>query len=134
MRRDAGVQLMFCNTYHLLVHPGPDVVSGAGGLHSWMQHEGPLITDSGGFQVFSLAEPNEDDAAGPEMKRKNKSRVANREGGAGGSSSLLSVSERGARFRSYHDGKEIELTPESSVEAQKALGADVIIPLVCDCH
>jgi queuine tRNA-ribosyltransferase len=68
------------------------------------------------------------------MKRKNKSRVANREGGAGGSSSLLSVSERGARFRSYHDGKEIELTPESSVEAQKALGADVIIPLVCDCH
>jgi hypothetical protein len=132
--RDAGVQLMFCNTYHLLVHPGPDVVSGAGGLHSWMQHEGPLITDSGGFQVFSLAEPNEDDAAGPEMKRKNKSRVANREGGAGGSSSLLSVSERGARFRSYHDGKEIELTPESSVEAQKALGADVIIPLVCDCH
>lgn len=127
--RDAGVQLMFCNTYHLLVHPGPDVVSGAGGLHSWMQHEGPLITDSGGFQVFSLAEPNEDDAAGPEMKRKNKSRVANREGGAGGSSSLLSVSERGARFRSYHDGKEIELTPESSVEAQKALGADIIIPL-----
>ena len=106
--RDAGVQLMFCNTYHLLVHPCSDVVSGAGGLHSWMQHEGPLITDSGGFQVFSLAEPNEDDAAGPEMKRKNKSRVANREGGAGGSSSLLSVSERGARFRSYHDGKEIE--------------------------
>jgi len=122
--RDAGVQLMFCNTYHLLVHPGPDVVGGAGGLHTWMDHKGPLITDSGGFQVFSLSEPSADD--GPEMKCKNKSRVAGREDGA---ASLLHISERGAMFRSYHDGRAIELTPESSVIAQKALGADIIIPL-----
>jgi hypothetical protein len=52
--KEAGVQLTFCNTYHLLVHPGSDVVRRAGGLHSFMHHEGPLITDSGGFQVLSL--------------------------------------------------------------------------------
>jgi len=117
------VQLMFCNTYHLLVHPGPDVVGGAGGLHTWMDHAGPLITDSGGFQVFSLSEPTADD--GPEMKCKNKARVGREEGAA----SLLHISEQGATFRSYHDGRSIELTPESSVKAQKALGADIIIPL-----
>ena len=120
---EAGVQLMFCNTYHLLVHPGTEVVGGAGGLHKWMNHAGPLITDSGGFQVFSLSEPSADD--GPEMKCKNKSRVARDDNAA----SLLRVSEHGAMFRSYHNGRVIELTPESSVEAQKALGADIIIPL-----
>jgi len=114
---------MICNTYHLLVHPGTEVVAGAGGLHKWMGHEGALITDSGGFQVFSLSEPTSDD--GPEMKCKNKTRTAREGGGA----SLLSVSEHGAYFRSYHDGRTIELTPESSVAAQKALGADIIIPL-----
>ena len=50
-----NIQLLFCNTYHLLLHPGPEVVQKAGGLHTFMQRSGPLITDSGGFQVFSLA-------------------------------------------------------------------------------
>ena len=112
----------FPSAYHLLVHPGPDVVRQGGGLHQWMGHQGALITDSGGFQVFSLAEPSSDD--GPEMKCKSKSRTGREDG----SSSLLSVTERGAVFRSYH-GKTIELTPESSVQAQKALAADIIIPL-----
>jgi len=49
--REAGTQLMFCNTYHLLVHPGPEVIRKAGGLHSFMNHQGAVITDSGGFQV-----------------------------------------------------------------------------------
>ena len=127
---EAGTQLMFCNTYHLLVHPGVDVVRGAGGLHAWMGHSGPLITDSGGFQVFSLGEPSEED--GPEMKCRNKSRQAHRQqqdGPGGSSGALLHVSEAGACFRSYHDGTQIELTPESSVGAQKGLGADIIIPL-----
>ena len=124
--RDADVRLMFCNTYHLLVHPGPKIVADAGGLHKWMGHEGCLITDSGGFQVFSLSEPNPDED-GPEMKCKNKTRNGSKEGHSG--ASLLSVSEHGAYFRSYHDGRTIELTPESSVAAQKQLGADIIIPL-----
>jgi len=125
--KEAGVQLTFCNTYHLLVHPGTDVIGNAGGLHTWMGHEGPLITDSGGFQVFSLAEPDKDD--GPEMKCRNKTRKGAAAEKAGGGPSLVKVSEQGARFRSYHDGTSIELSPESSVTAQKALGADIIIPL-----
>ena len=88
--REAGVQLMFCNTYHLLVHPGPEVVRGAGGRHSWMGHEGALITDSGGFQVFSLAHADAED--GPELKRRSATRGRN-EG------TLLRVNERGHRLR-----------------------------------
>jgi len=48
-------QLMFCNTYHLLLHPGPEVIKAAGGLHKFINRNQPIITDSGGFQVFSLA-------------------------------------------------------------------------------
>ncbi len=50
-----GLQLMFCNTYHLLLQPGPDIIRKAGGLHRFINRTKPLITDSGGFQVFSLA-------------------------------------------------------------------------------
>src|SRR5271154_3900617 len=52
---DIGLQLMFCNTYHLLLQPGQEVVKKAGGLHSFIHRQLPIITDSGGFQVFSLA-------------------------------------------------------------------------------
>jgi queuine tRNA-ribosyltransferase len=117
--RAAGTQLMFCNTYHLLVHPGPDVIRQAGGLHSFAGHEGPIITDSGGFQVFSLGEATQDD--GPEMKRRKVKE--------GNPASLAATGERGALFRSYLDGQPIELTPESSVAAQKDFGSDIIIPL-----
>ena len=114
-----GTQLMFANTYHLLVHPGPEIVEAAGGLHKFMGRSQPMITDSGGFQVFSLAQATADD--GPELKQ--------RHGAKDDMGSVLAVSERGVTFRSYHDGSAIELTPESSVRAQKALGADIIIPL-----
>lgn len=117
----AGVQLMFANTYHLLVHPGPDVVAEAGGLHRFMRREGPLITDSGGFQVFSLARTGADD--GPELKRRSETRSGRNDG------LLLRTGEKGVAFRSYFDSSTIQLTPESSVAAQKALGADIIIPL-----
>jgi queuine tRNA-ribosyltransferase len=50
-----GAQLMLCNTYHLHLHPGEDVIAGAGGLHSFMGWEKPILTDSGGYQVFSLS-------------------------------------------------------------------------------
>jgi queuine tRNA-ribosyltransferase len=72
---DAGVQLMFCNTYHLIVHPGPDVVAEAGGLHAYMGRTRPIITDSGGFQVFSLAASEAAD--GPELKRRSATRGRN---------------------------------------------------------
>src|SRR3989338_5236462 len=53
--QEIGLQLMFCNTYHLMLQPGTDIVRQAGGLHRFMNRSMPIITDSGGFQVFSLA-------------------------------------------------------------------------------
>lgn len=111
------LQLVFCNTYHLLLHPGPDVVQRAGGLHKFMNRQAPIITDSGGFQVFSLAH-------GSVEEELNMKRRRNR-----GESLLLKVSEEGATFRSYRDGRHVLLTPESSVQAQKAYQSDIIIPL-----
>lgn len=111
-----NIDLMFCNTYHLLLHPGPEVVKNAGGLHTFIQRTRPIITDSGGFQVFSLA------YGGVHAELKSKG-TKKQEG------SVLKITEEGVLFRSYRDGEKILLTPESSVQAQKALGADIIIPL-----
>lgn len=110
-----GVQLMFCNTYHLMLHPGADVVKNAGGLHTFMNRKNPIITDSGGFQVFSLAYGTVKD----ELKSKGKQQQNN---------SVLKINEDGVLFRSYRNGAPVLLTPETSVQAQKALGADIIIP------
>lgn len=109
-------ELMFCNTYHLLLHPGPEVVAAAGGLHKFINRKQPIITDSGGFQVFSLAYGG----VANELKSKGKKK---QDGG------VIKISEEGVLFRSYRNGDRILLTPESSVEAQKQLGADIIIPL-----
>src|SRR5580704_340585 len=111
-----GLQLMFCNTYHLLLQPGPDVVRRAGGLHRFINRSMPIITDSGGFQVFSLAYGSVADEL--------KSRGAKKRDGL-----VLKISEEGAHFRSYRDGSKVLLTPETSIQTQKALGADIIIPL-----
>ena len=108
-------QLIFCNTYHLLLHPGADVVKNAGGLHKFINRTRPIITDSGGFQVFSLAYGSVKN----ELKSKGTKQTNN---------SVLKISEEGVTFRSYRDGQKIILTPESSVLAQKSLGADIIIP------
>jgi len=111
-----GQQLMFCNTYHLLLQPGPELIKTAGGLHKFINWTGPLITDSGGFQVFSLAQGTVTD----ELKSRGLKNYAN---------SVLKINEEGVLFRSYSDGNKILLTPESSVQVQKDLGADIIIPL-----
>lgn len=112
---EIGLQLMFCNTYHLLLQPGTEVVRQAGGLHHFIQRKAPIITDSGGFQVFSLAYGSVAD----ELKSKGTKKT-------GGS--VLKINEEGVLFRSYRDGSKTLLTPESSVKAQKDLGADIIIP------
>jgi queuine tRNA-ribosyltransferase len=111
-----GSELMFCNTYHLLIHPGPENVAKAGGLHKWINYNKPLITDSGGFQIFSMAVTTPQD----ELKGKAVKSY---------SSNLVKLREEGVVFRSYLNGDHIELTPEGSVQAQKDLGADIIIPL-----
>jgi queuine tRNA-ribosyltransferase len=108
-------QLMFCNTYHLLLHPGPQVIKAAGGLHKFINRNQPIITDSGGFQVFSLAYGTVKD----ELKSKGTKSLKN---------SVCKITEEGVTFRSYRDGQKIILTPEYSVQIQKDLGADIIIP------
>ena len=110
-----GLQLMFCNTYHLILQPGVDVVQRAGGLHRFINRRMPIITDSGGFQVFSLAYGS--------VASELKSCGMKKQDGH-----VLKISEEGVLFRSYRDGKMVLLTPESSIQAQKALGADIIIP------
>ena len=109
-----GLQLMFCNTYHLLVQPGVELVKAAGGLHSFMNRTMPIITDSGGFQVFSLAYGG----VASELKSKGKKIQ---------SGLVRSITEEGVVFRSYRNGDPIVLTPESSIAAQKAFGADIIV-------
>lgn len=111
-----GLQLMFCNTYHLMVQPGSDTIKAAGGLHRFIGRRGPIITDSGGFQVFSLAYGSVHDELKSSGTKKHDGCV-------------LKINEEGVVFRSYRNGDKILLTPESSVEAQKNLGADIIIPL-----
>jgi queuine tRNA-ribosyltransferase len=110
------LQLMFCNTYHLMVQPGTQIIHEAGGIHQFIHRQQPIITDSGGFQIFSLAYGH----ATQELKG---------QGGKKHNSSLVKVSEEGVIFRSYKDGTKILLSPESTVLAQKDLGSDIIIPL-----
>jgi queuine tRNA-ribosyltransferase len=110
-----GLQLMFCNTYHLMLQPGPEVVRRAGGLHRFINRTMPIITDSGGFQVFSLAYGSVSDEIKSKGTKKQDGHV-------------LKINEEGVVFRSYRDGSKILLTPETSIQAQKAFGADIIIP------
>ncbi|HVW47334.1 MAG TPA: tRNA guanosine(34) transglycosylase Tgt, partial [Solirubrobacterales bacterium] len=109
-----GYRLILGNTYHLFVSPGPERIAAAGDLHGFMNWDRALITDSGGFQVFSLAHGG----------------VANEVKGSGRSGnhgSEVEITEEGARFRSPRDGRELFLSPEVSMEVQAALGADIAL-------
>ena len=116
MVHSIGLQLMFCNTYHLLLQPGTDVIKKGKGLHKFINRKLPIITDSGGFQVFSLAYGSVAD----ELKSKGQKK---KEG------QVLKIEEEGVVFRSYRDGSKFTLTPESSIRAQKIFGSDIILPL-----
>lgn len=134
---DAGQQLIFANTYHLILHPGTDIIRDAGGIHKWTnrRRDRPFITDSGGFQVFSLAygSVHEELSSQGELKRakrgKKNSEGDSSKGGHVMGKDAVKVSEEGVIFRSYRDGSKFLLTPESTVQAQKDIGADIIIPL-----
>lgn len=89
-----GTRIMLGNTYHLLLRPGTTTLAHLGGLHRFSGWDGPMLTDSGGFQVFSLAQ-------------------------------RAKTTERGVTFASHLDGSQIELSPESSIEAQRQIGADI---------
>ena len=110
-----GYEMVLGNTYHLLLDPGPEVIARHGGLHGFMGWSGPIITDSGGFQVFSMGHGSVAD----EVKGRG------RPGGDDGA--VLAIDEEGVRFRSYFDGAERMLSPERSMAVQAALGSDVAL-------
>jgi queuine tRNA-ribosyltransferase len=110
-----GYELVLGNTFHLLLSPGPERIAALGGLHRFMGWERAIITDSGGFQVFSLAH------GGVADEIKGRKRDASGEG------AVLEISERGVRFRSYVDGAERFMGPEESMSVQTALGADIAL-------
>jgi queuine tRNA-ribosyltransferase len=110
-----GYELILGNTYHLFVSPGPERIAAAGGLHGFMNWERALITDSGGFQVFSLAHGGV----------ANEVKGSGRSGGEHGST--VEITEEGARFRSYRDGSELFISPEVSMSVQAALGSDIAL-------
>ncbi|MEO7001393.1 MAG: tRNA guanosine(34) transglycosylase Tgt [Ktedonobacterales bacterium] len=93
-----GASIILANTYHLLLRPGAELVARFGGLHGFMRWQRPILTDSGGFQVFSLGK-------------------------------LRKVTDDGVRFRSHLDGAEVMMTPESVMQTEALLGADIILPL-----
>src|SRR5687767_2695331 len=94
--RAMRAQMILANAYHLHLRPGDELVRELGGLHEFMQWDGPILTDSGGFQVFSLA-------------------------------TLRTVDETGVEFQSHLDGSKRQFTPESVMEIERNLGADVIM-------
>ncbi len=110
-----GYQMVLGNTYHLMLNPGAERIAEFGGLHSFMDWEAPIITDSGGFQVFSLAHG----AVADEIK--------GRRGRPPLGGGVLEIAEEGVRFRSYIDGAEQFLSPERSMQIQAALGSDIAL-------
>ena len=94
----AGAQIILSNSYHLFLRPGHDLIRQQGGLHDFMNWQRPILTDSGGYQVFSLSD-------------------------------LKSIQEEGVVFQSHIDGSKHLFTPESVMEIETALGADIIAPL-----
>lgn len=88
--------IILSNTYHLWLRPGEDIIDKAGGLHKFMNYDGPILTDSGGFQVFSLVKNKEKD-----------------------------ITEEGVAFKSHIDGSKLFLTPEKSIQIQNKLDSDI---------
>ncbi len=140
----AKAQCQITNTFHFLDLDRAQEVEKMGGLHNFFNFNKPIFTDSGGFQIFSLGKGRELDLGKigsifPEGKNQKKpARIAMRASArlrsvAGGKGkNFLKISQRGARFKSPRDGREILLTPELSLKIQKQLGADFIYLLdVC---
>lgn len=131
----AGTQVIFANTYHLYLRPGHEVVAEHGGLHRFMNWHGPILTDSGGFQVFSLGASIEhgvgkvanifpaDAAPGNATAEAPRSNQKRKPVGKG----LVKVTEDGVEFTSHIDGSKHLFTPERSIEIQRALGADIVL-------
>ncbi|MBI5222093.1 MAG: tRNA guanosine(34) transglycosylase Tgt [Candidatus Magasanikbacteria bacterium] len=111
--REAGAQIILGNAYHLHLRPGEDLIAKMGGLARFMSWDGPTLTDSGGFQVFSLNQPFESRGKNNDKKLTNKP--------------MIKITNDGVTFRSYLDGSQHIFTPESAIEIQHKIGADIIM-------
>jgi queuine tRNA-ribosyltransferase len=115
---DLGYDMVLSNTFHLFLAPGPELIERFGGVHGFMRWDKPVITDSGGFQVFSMGHG----AVADEIKgRAMQTHRPERSGG------ILRIDEEGVRFRSYVDGAEKFIGPETSMAVQAALGSDIAL-------
>ena len=114
LAKENDTQIILSNTYHLMLQPGGDLIANHGGLHKFLNWDGPMLTDSGGFQIFSLGHGSvADEIKGRTNTKRNKT--------------LLSINEEGSLFKSYLDGSFKLLTPEKSIEIQRDIGADLIL-------
>ena len=110
-----NTQIILSNTYHLMLQPGGEIIAKHGGLHKFIGWNGPMLTDSGGFQIFSLGHGSVAD----EIKGRKSNFKKNK--------TLLNINEEGAIFKSYIDGSNLLLSPEKSIQIQRDLGADLIV-------
>jgi len=118
----AGCQILIANTYHLHIRPGEKIVKTHGGLHQFMNWQKPLMTDSGGFQVFSLGFGKELGMSKMLKRAPGRKDMLSRDA----KPKYLKITDEGVTFRSYLDGREIFLGPKESMKIQSALGADII--------
>ncbi len=112
---EAGASVILANTYHLHLRPGEDVVAALGGVHRFMNYDGPMLTDSGGFQVFSLGVQRDEKENAKTNTTENKS------------ASKVKIDLDGVSFRSHLDGSAHRFTPEIAIDIQHKLGADIIM-------
>ncbi|MCB9965254.1 MAG: tRNA guanosine(34) transglycosylase Tgt [Rhodospirillales bacterium] len=112
---EANTDIILSNAYHLMIQPGADLIQKMGGLHKFTGWNGPMLTDSGGFQVFSMGNAS----CADEIKGTNRPKRED----------LLKITEEGAEFRSYLDGRKLMLNPEISMDIQRKLGADLIVQM-----
>jgi queuine tRNA-ribosyltransferase len=113
--RNHGAQIILGNTYHLYLQPGHELIARMGGLHHFMGWDGPILTDSGGFQVFSLVYGGIAD----EIKGRRPTQQVQ--------PGMVKVTDDAVIFKSYIDGSMHVFTPERSIEIQKGIGADIIL-------
>lgn len=117
--KEIGVQMVLANTYHLMLRPGVEVIKKFGGLHKFMGWESPIMTDSGGYQVFSLGGALEEGSS-KVVSHKEHTREMPRP-------RLNQISDAGVVFQSHLDGSKHTLNPEIAMELQYGLGADLIV-------
>lgn len=122
-----GAEIILGNTYHLYLRPGHERIKRLGGLHRFMNWDGPILTDSGGYQVFSLGrEPEKRQVKGTEAwellwGKRDEANPSLR------NTKLAKITDEGVKFQSHVDGSEHWITPEISIAIQQALGSDIMM-------